>query len=146
MMLELIPMTLSEANAYIEENHRHHGKVVGHKFSIGLSNGNEVCGVAVVGRPVARGMDNGTTLEVTRCCTDGTKNACSMLYGAAWRACKAMGYKKLITYTLAEESGASLTASGWRVVAEVKGQTWDRKSRPRVDKHPLQDKLRWEVA
>jgi len=78
--------------------------------------------------------------------TDGTRNACSMLYGAAWRAAKALGYRKLITYTLASEPGTSLRAAGWSVVGEVRGRSWSCASRPRVDKHPLQDKLRWEAA
>lgn len=83
-MLELIPMTLREANAFVEQHHRHHKPVVGHKFSIGVSDGEKVVGVAIVGRPVGRFLDDGWTLEVTRLCTDGTHNACSMLYAAAW--------------------------------------------------------------
>ena len=94
-MLEIVPMTLKEANAFVEQNHRHHGPVVGHKFSIGLSDGEKIVGVAIVGRPVARHLDDGWTLEVNRLCTDGTRNACSMLYAAAWRAARAMGYKRI---------------------------------------------------
>ena len=111
-MIELCPMTLKEANAYVEQHHRHHGPVVGHKFSIGLSDGEKIVGVAIVGRPVARHLDDGWTLEVNRLCTDGTRNACSMLYSAAWRAARAMGYKRLVTYILDTENGASLRASG----------------------------------
>ena len=144
--LQVVPMTTAEANAYVEQNHRHHGKVVGALFSIGVSNGPDVCGVAIIGRPVARGNQDGFTAEVTRCCTDGTKNACSMLYSAAWRAARAMGYRKLVTYTLQSEAGASLRAAGWSVVGEVRGRSWHTPSRPRVDKHPTQDKFRWEVA
>lgn len=105
-------------------------------------------GVAIVGRPVARLLDNGWTLEVNRVCTDGARNACSMLYGAAWRAAKALGFRRLITYTLPEEGGASLRASGWYCVGERGGGTWDRpnNSRPRVDKHPTQVKLLWEAV
>lgn len=143
MALELCPLELAEANAFIEAKHRHHDRVVGHKFSIGVSSDGEIRGVVVVGRPVARGMDDGLTLEVTRLCTDGARNACSILYGAAWRAAKALGYKRLITYTLASESGGSLKASGWRVLHEVRGRSWTTPSRPRVDKHPLQNKLCW---
>ena len=95
-MLEIVPMTLKEANAFVEQNHRHHGPVVGHKFSIGLSDGEKIVGVAIVGRPVARHLDDGWTLEVNRLCTDGTRNACSMLYAAAWRAARAMGYKRIV--------------------------------------------------
>lgn len=105
-MLEITPMTLKEANAYVEQNHRHHGPVVGHKFSIGCSDGEKIVGVAIVGRPVARHLDDGWTLEVNRLCTDGTRNACSMLYAAAWRAARAMGYKRLVTYILESENGA----------------------------------------
>lgn len=94
-MLEIVPMTLREANAFVEQNHRHHGTTVGHKFSIGLSDGEKIVGVAIVGRPVSRHLDDGWTLEVNRLCTDGTRNACSMLYAAAWRAARAMGYKRV---------------------------------------------------
>ena len=144
--LHVVPIKLSEANLFVERHHRHHGKVVGHICSVAVATGEEIRGVAIVGRPVARNLDDGLTAEVTRCCTDGAKNAASMLYGAAWRACRALGYRKLITYTLASENGASLRASNWRVVGEVKGRSWHSPSRPRVDKHPLQDKIRWEVA
>jgi len=144
-MLKIIPIELSEANAFVSLHHRHHMPVVGHKFSIGICDECNIRGVAIIGRPVARGIDNGLTLEVTRCCTDGVKNGCSMLYAAAWRACRAMGYEKLVTYTLKDESGASLTASGWKCIAKTNGGSWSCKSRPRIDKHPLQQKLRWEV-
>ena len=106
-MLEIVPMTLREANAFVEQNHRHHGATVGHKFSIGLSDGEKIVGVAIVGRPVSRHLDDGWTLEVNRLCTDGTRNACSMLYAAAWRAARAMGYKRVVTYILDTENGAS---------------------------------------
>lgn len=113
-MLEIVPMTLREANAFVEQNHRHHGPVVGHKFSIGLSDGEQIVGVAIVGRPVARHMDDGWTLDVNRLCTDGSRNACSMLYAAAWRAARAMGYKRLVTYILESENGASCGQKGRR--------------------------------
>ena len=103
-------------------------------------------GVVTVGRQVARHLDDGWTLEVTRNCTDGSKNAASFLYGAAWRATKALGYKKLITYTLKSESGISLKASGWKNVGSAGGGTWNNKSRYRVDKHPLQEKIKWETT
>src|ERR1700734_1687030 len=98
--LELIHIELSEANAFVERHHRHHKPVIGHRFSIGVLQGDVVVGVAIIGRPVARMMDDGLTLEVNRVATDGTKNACSILYGAARRACFALGYKRLVTYTL----------------------------------------------
>lgn len=144
-MLKITPITLAEANAFVTKHHRHHKPVPGAKFCIAVSDGDQVRGVAIIGRPVARPLDNGWTLEVNRVATDGAKNACSMLYGAAWRATRAMGYKKLITYTLASEPGSSLRASGWNVVAQVRGRSWSCTSRPRVDTHPLQDKLRWEA-
>jgi hypothetical protein len=144
--MTLVPLPLDEANAFVRQHHRHHPPVIGHKFSLGASVDGTVVGVAIVGRPVARGADDGMTLEVTRVATDGTRNACSFLYGAAWRACRALGYRKLITYTLAEEGGGSLRAAGWRVVGEVTGRSWSCVSRPRVDKHPTQAKLRWEPA
>jgi len=144
-MLELVPVTLAEANHFVSEHYRHHNPVVGHKFSIGICDSNKIRGVCIVGRPVSRILDNGMVLEVNRCCTDGVKNGCSMLYGAAWRAAKAMGYKKLITYTLGEEGGASLRASNWKLIGEAGGGKWSRKDRPRVDTHPLQTKLKWEA-
>lgn len=147
MKFEVVPLPLDEANAFVAQHHRHHGRVVGHRFSLGLSDKSGVIrGVAIVGRPVARGLDNGRTLEVTRVATDGCTNACSALYGACRRAAFALGYTKLVTYTLASESGVSLKAAGFRLVGEVRGRSWSCASRPRVDKHPLQSKLRWEAA
>ena len=148
-MLALTPITLVEANEYVRKLHRNHKPVIGHKFSIGVAcmdddEASRVCGVCIVGRPISRHLDNGWTLEVTRCCTDGTNNACSMLYGAAWRATKALGYKKLITYTLPHEGGASLRASNWRLIGEAGGGNWNVKSRPRVDSPHPQKKLKWE--
>lgn len=142
--LELTPIEFAEACAFVALHHRHHAPPQGHKFSIAASEGDQVRGVVMVGRPVARGRQDGWTLEVTRLCTDGTRNACSMLYAAAWRATRALGYRRLGTYTLASESGASLRAAGWRIVGEVHGRSWSCQSRPRVDTHPTQDKLLWE--
>jgi hypothetical protein len=143
--LELIPLTLDEANAFVAAHHRHHRPVVGAKFCIGAAEGDTVHGVVIVGRPVARFLDDGWTLEVTRLCTDGVKDGCSKLYGAARRATFALGFRRLITYTLPEEGGASLRAAGWRLIGERGGGTWNRRSRPRVDTHPLQAKLLWEA-
>jgi hypothetical protein len=145
-VLNVVPLTLEEANALVERLHRHHKPARGHKFSIGLAKCGEVVGAAIVSRPTARMSDDGWTLEVVRLVTDGTKNACSALYAAAWRATRAMGYKRLITYTLPEEGGASLRAAGWRCIGTAGGGTWSRKTRPRVDLHPLQEKLRWEAS
>jgi len=144
--MTIIPMPLDEANAFVREHHRHHQPVPGAKFCIGVASGDVVVGVAIVGRPNARMSNDGWTLEVNRVCTDGTRNACSMLYQAAWRAAKAMGYRKLITYTLPEEGGASLRGAGWVCIGERGGGSWSRRNRPRVDKAPLQRKLLWEAA
>jgi hypothetical protein len=115
------------------------------KFALAAARGDELVGVAIVGRPVARHLDDGWTLEVLRNCTTGQPNVCSFLYGAAWRATRTLGYRKLITYTLASEPGTSLRAAGWRVVGEVKPQGWDRPNRARDNGDP-QERLRWEVA
>jgi len=146
MSLEIVPMPLDQANAFVLAHHRHHQPVVGAKFCLGVAvTGGAIVGVAIVGRPVARHLDDGWTLEVTRVATTGQPNAASALYGAARRSAFALGYRKLITYTLASEPGTSLKAAGWRVNGEVRGRSWSCTSRPRVDKHPLQDKIRWEA-
>lgn len=144
--LFVTPITLKEANAFVDARHRHHGAKRIARFAIAVSDETGVRGVAIVGSPVARGLDDGWTLEVNRCCTDGARNACSMLYGAAWRAARAMGYRKLITYTLPEEGGASLRAAGWRCIGAAGGGSWNCKSRPRVDTAPTQEKMRWEAV
>lgn len=142
--LRIKPITLRAANAYVAAHHRHHPPTRGHKLSIAVMDvRDELCGVAILGRPVARALDDGTRIEVLRVCTDGTPNACSMLYGAARRVAKAMGYAEVITYTLASESGTSLRAAGWRAVATTRGDTWDRPGRPRDDAHPTGPKVRW---
>ncbi len=98
----------------------------------------------MIGRPVARHLQDGFTAEVTRVATDGARNACSMLYGAAWRAARAIGYRRLITYTLNTEPGESLRGAGFKCIGEAGGGSWNCPSRPRVDTHPTQMKLRWE--
>lgn len=144
-MLAIVPINFKEANAFVKNKHRHHKPAVGCKFCVAISDGEAIRGVAIVGRPVARMADNGWTLEVNRCCTDGVQNGCSMLYGASWRVARALGYKRLITYTLPEEGGTSLKASGWKLLGEAGGKSWNRQARPRVDDHPLQTKLLWEA-
>jgi hypothetical protein len=118
--MEVVPVTFRQACAYVTEHHRHNKAPRGHKFSVGLSLDGELVGVAMVGRPIARAWDDGRTAEVTRTCTDGSRNANSMLYGAAWRAARAMGYLRIVTYTQADETGASLRAAGWALVGERK--------------------------
>ena len=116
--LRIVPLSFRQACAFIAEHHRHHKPPRGMKFAIGVENGH-LCGVATAGRPVARAYDDGLTLEVNRTCTDGTDNANSMLYGAIWRAAKAMGYRRCITYTQDGESGASLKGAGWVKVKDL---------------------------
>jgi len=144
--LEVTPITLREARAYVERNHRHHRAPQGGIFAVAVAEAGEVRGVAIVGRPVARNAQDGWTAEVTRVCTDGARNACSMLYRAAWRAARGMGYRRLITYTLPEEGGASLRGAGFRLLGQAGGGSWSRRLRPRVDMHPTQQKLVWEVS
>ncbi len=144
-MLELQPITYREACAYIEQHHRHHKPPQGCKYCIAVNDGEKVVGVVTVGRPVARNFDDGWTAEVTRCCTDGTKNAASLLYAAAWRAARAMGYRRCITYTLPTEPGVSLVAAGWRLIGQTSGAgSWE--SRPRRVTWPVGQKQLWEAG
>lgn len=125
MGLIVFPATLKEANVYITEYHRHHKPVQGHRFSVGVRTGDGIIhGMCVVGRPVARGLDYTTNAEVTRLVTDGTKNACSILYAASARACTAMGFLRIQTYILEEELGTSLKASGWSFDTMTAGGDW----------------------
>lgn len=144
-MLEIVPLYQKEANEFVRLHHRHHKPVVGSIFQIGCAIDGKIIGVAIVGRPVSRHIDNGWTLEVNRLCTDGTKNACSKLYSACWRIAKEMGYRKLITYILDTENGVSLRASGWTCLGEAGGKSWNVKSRPRIDTAPAQMKIKYEI-
>jgi hypothetical protein len=148
MSLRLVPVTFKEAAVFVAMWHRHNQPPVGHKFSVGVANGDTLVGVAMIGRPVARHYDNGLTLEVNRTATDGTRNANSMLYGAAWRAAQALGYRRLVTYTQANESGASLRAASWRVVGERPARPgWSVPSRPRDDDdYRSLPRTLWEVS
>lgn len=143
--LDLVPLKRKEAQEWIRKYHRHSGVPVGDIIRVGLSVDGEIVGVAVAGRPVARALDDGRTLEITRVCTTGYENACSMLYGALCRAGKALGFKVAITYTLASEPGSSVKASGFALDAELKpGKTWDTPSRPRAtEKRSTEAKRRW---
>jgi len=141
--LKIVPLDLEEANILVERWHRHHKKVPGCKFVVGISNDGNICGAAIVGRPVSRMLDNGSTLEINRLVTDGTKNACSKLLSACKRISQLMGYEQLITYTLPEESQSSLKAAGFKKILLTNGGSWNCESRPRVDKHPLQQKIKW---
>lgn len=138
---------LSDASAFVSKHHRHHTPPIGHLFSLGAFLGDDMVGVAIVGRPVSRHRDDGLTAEITRLCVrEGVRNAASFLLGKCARAALALGFRRIGTYTLARESGTSLRAAGWVVVGEVKGRSWDTPSRRRTDKHPTEDKLLWEAA
>lgn len=143
MSLKIVPCTLERANDFVRRLHRHSRPVVGHRFSVGVATEDDVLrGVAIIGRPVAPRLDDGKAAEITRLCTDGTRNACSMLYAAARRASRALGYAPIYTYTLPEEGGASLRAAGFRLDKEDAGgpaQLWH--SRPGRTAEPVGDDL-----
>lgn len=141
--LRVVPCDLKTANEFVRKLHRHSRPVVGHRFSVGVADQDGVLrGVAIIGRPVAPRLDNGKAAEVTRLCTDGTRNACSILYGAARRAARALGYAPIYTYTLPDEGGASLRAAGFRLDKEDAGGSaamWH--SRPGRKAQPVGDDL-----
>jgi len=146
--LEIVPVKQAEAKAFVKRLHRHHPAPTGSVFQVAVADETgEIRGVAMAGRPVARSWDDGWTLEVNRVATDGCDNACSALYASCWRAARALGWRRLITYTLASESGSSLRAAGWKVIGERPGRSWadSSRSRPRVDTYAEhgQSKLVW---
>ena len=150
-MIQVVPIKLSEAIIFVDNFHRHNKGPQGGLFSLGASDGKQLVGVAIVGRPVSRHLDDGQTVEVTRCCVvdNAPKGCCSFLYAKAWQASKALGWKKLITYTLQSESGSSLKGAGWKIVAELKGNNskgWQ--TRPGREWQPVvgQSKFRWEAS
>jgi hypothetical protein len=144
-MLELVPITQAAAKDFVRIHHRHHKPPVGSVFQIAAAVNGLIVAVIIVGRPVSRIADDGFTLEVTRLCTISYPNSCSKLYAAAWRVTRSLGYHKLITYILESEKGTSLKASGWNLVGCTKGRSWHCTSRPRIDNHPLDDKLKFEI-
>ena len=144
MSLQITPITFRAANFFVKEYHRHHKPVQGMKFAVAVKEDDgRFIGVAIVGRPVSRHLDNGLTLEVNRCCTTGERNACSLLYGAARRIAKEMGYHRIITYTLPDEGGASLRGAGWNLVGEAGGGNWNCESRPRTDTEERLQTKKW---
>jgi len=147
-VLQLQPISFPEACEFIRKFHRHHLPPQGWRFGLAVNDGTSVVGVVTVGRPVARHLDDGLCLELTRCCTDGTPHAASKLYAAAWRATRALGYQRLITYTLVSESGTSLRAAGWKTLYQTADRPsgWDTPSRPRVVTAPTEGKTLWEAA
>ena len=143
--LQLQPITYKEACTFISLHHRHHAPPQGWKFGLAVNDGGKVVGVVTVGRPVARHLDDGWTLEVTRCCTDGTPQVASKLYAAARRATFALGYRRLITYILDCEKGTSLKAAAWKCLGVAGGGQWSRPSRPRVESRNPSQKTLWEA-
>jgi hypothetical protein len=145
--LLIVPMEFDEAVAYVRRHHRHHKPPNGYKFAVGVArvSDGQIAGVAMAGRPVARLFNDGWTVEILRCATDGTRNACSALYRASARAAFALGYRRVVTYTRADERGASLRGAGWRFVARRPARTWDMPNRPRVDKTEPFERLLWEL-
>ena len=141
--MRAVPVELKDAKDYVNKYHRHHGAVVRDKFRIGCEKDGQLVGIVQVGRPVARALCDGKTLEVVRLCTDGTKDVCSFLYSAAARVARELGYKKIITYILFDEPGVSLKAAGWNKEADIKGHSWDTPARHRDCKSPTCDKQRW---
>lgn len=143
MTLRILPCTLETANAYVRAHHRHHGPRQGHLFSVAVGDGGGLRGVAIVGRPVARGLQDGRTVEVLRLCTDGARNACSKLYAASRRAATEMGYTRGLTYILDSESGHSLKAAGFVWLWNTPGGLWDTPSRRREQTGPSCAKQAW---
>lgn len=151
MSLHLVPVTFAEAAEFVRNFHRHNKPPVGHVFSLAASDGERMVGVAICGRPVARLLQDGHTLEVLRVCVtdDAPKGACSFLYSRAWKAASALGWRKLITYTLQSESGSSLRGAGWRVVNQspgAKGVAWQNRPGREWQEVVGQAKFRWEAA
>lgn len=140
--MEIRPITLKQANAFVKQYHRHSLPTVGCKFALGCYKDTALVGCAICGRPVSRRLDNGLTCEINRLCTDGTQNACSMLYGACCRVARAMGYKKVITYTLESENGASLRASNFKCEGLAGGLKWTG-TRDKGQNLPAEMKKRW---
>ena len=142
--MRVVPCTITRARAFVGAHHRHLAPPLSGLFAVGIARGEEIVGVAIVGRPVARKLQDGDTAEVTRVCTEGERNGCSMLLAACRRGAHALGYRRLITYTLTSEPGTSLRAAGWQEVAKVRGRSWNCSSRPRPP-NPACDKRRWEA-
>lgn len=148
------PLNITKANAYVAKHHRHSRKVQGAYFAVGVQRYGDLCGVAIVGRPIARNNDDGKTVEILRVCTDGTLHACSNLYGRCCRVARELGYERILTYTLASEPGTSLRAAGFAIAAQVAADTWNRRGRSRTEtvktlfgdeaKRDTGPKVRWE--
>lgn len=143
MTLRAVPLTRAEANAFIAAHHRHHGRVTSHRFIVGAELDGVLVGCAVIECPNAPALQDSRVAEVTRLCSDGSRNVCSLLYSRASRVARELGFDRLITYTLESEPGTSLLASGWVLECLTRGGTRDRPSRRRTDKAPTCRKKRW---
>jgi len=144
--MQIKPISLKQANDFVLNNHRHNKPVQGHKWSVGLYENNQLIGVGITGRPIARLLDDGLTLEILRVCTNGERNANSFIYGRIAKIAKLMGYEKIITYTLKRETGASLRAVGAKPIEASKPGGWNRKNRPRENQEIFwEEKIRWEL-
>ena len=153
MAFEIIPITIRAANDFVEKYHRHNKKVQGARFAVGCISNNELVAVGIVGRPVARKLDNGLTAEITRLCTmpGAPKNACSFLYGRCWRIWQQMGGKRMITYTFEKEDGGSIRATGWRMIGATRGfgdhlKGWQTRPNREKQDNVREPKFRWEIA
>lgn len=145
--LYVVQVTLDEANAYVDRHHRHSKPTLSHKWSLGAVANGVIVGVAIIGRPIGRRLQDGWTLEVLRVCTIGHRNACSFLYGASWRSIRALGFRRGITYTTTEETAASVRAAGWvRDGGHTTPRSWSVPSRPREDKHTPTGVVRWRIT
>ena len=145
--MRAVPLELKEANAFVAAHHRHHAPVKRDKWRFGVVDDNgKLTGVLHAAKPVARMLDDGKTIEIVRCCSDGTKNLCSFMLGRARRIAKEMGYSKIISYILDTESGTSYKAAGWYKEADTRGgRSWNTPSRPRSTNAPTCDKQRWAL-
>jgi hypothetical protein len=151
--LEIIPITIRAANEFVEMYHRHNKKVQGARFAVGCISNNELVAVGIVGRPVARKLDNGLTAEITRLCAkpEAPKNACSFLYGRCWRIWQQMGGTRMITYTFRKEAGGSIRATGWRMIGATRGfgdhlKGWQTRANREKQENVKEPKFRWEIA
>lgn len=146
-MVELSPRNQKECFEFVRQHHRHHAVPQGALWHHAIENDDGcLVGVAIVGRPVSRHLDDGYTCEVTRLCTNGVYNGCSILYSAAWRTAQGKGFRRILTYILESEQGSSLKAAGWKFLGSTTAQSWDRRSRPREDKHPICTKHKYGLG
>lgn len=145
--MRAVPLELKDANAFVAVHHRHNEPVKRDKWRFGVIDDNgKLIGVLHAAKPIARLLDDGKTIEIVRCCSDGTKNLCSFMLGRARRIAKAMGYNKMISYILESESGVSYKAAGWHKETDTRGHTWHTPGRPRTDTAPTCDKQRWALV